>query len=98
AGWVLHHGYTGALPSGAKIKGLRLRCGDIQVGDHAIVEELFPETRFNAWSVGEIHILDRRMMPNGRRDHFEQDVHLHNLMNHLTPVAREIARRCRASS
>ena len=54
--------------------------------------------RFNAWSVGELHIIDPRIVPNGRRDHFEQSVHFHNLLTHLTPVAREITRRCRTSS
>jgi hypothetical protein len=61
-------------------------------------EELFPEARFNSWSVGELHIIDPRIIPNGRRDHFEQSVHFHNLLTHLTPVAREITRRCRTSS
>ena len=37
-------------------------------------------------------------MPNGRRDHFEQNTHFHNLANHLTPLARDIARLCRTSS
>jgi molecular chaperone HtpG len=97
-GWVLHHGYTGALPSASNVRGLRVRCGNIQVGDDRIFEELFPETRFNAWSVGELHIIDSRIVPNGRRDHFEQSVHFHNLLTHLTPLAREITRRCRTSS
>jgi molecular chaperone HtpG len=97
-GWVLHHGYTGALPSSCNVRGLRARCGNIQVGDDRMFEELFPETRFNAWSVGELHIVDPRIVPNGRRDHFEQSVHFHNLLTHLTPVAREITRRCRTSS
>ena len=97
-GWVLHHGYTGALPSACNVRGLRVRCGNIQVGDERIFEELFPEARFNAWSVGELHIIDPRIVPNGRRDHFEQSVHFHNLLTHLTPVAREITRRCRTSS
>jgi molecular chaperone HtpG len=61
-------------------------------------EELFPESRFNAWSVGELHVIDPRIIPNGRRDHFEQSVHFHNLLTHLAPVAREITRRCRTSS
>ncbi len=97
-GWVLHHGYTGALPSASNVKGLRVRCGNIQVGDDRMFEELFPEARFNAWSVGELHIIDARIIPNGRRDHFEQSVHYHNLLTHLTPVAREITRRCRLNS
>jgi|SRR5579862_2983901 len=97
-GWVLHHGYEGAIPNDALIKGLRLRSGNIQVGDHALLEELFPEARFNSWAVGEVHVLDPRVVTNGRRDNFEQNAHFHNLLNHLSPVARDIARRCRMSS
>lgn len=96
--WVLHHDYEGAVPTSALIKGLRLRSGNIQVGDHTLLEELFPEPRFNVWSVGEVHVVERRIVPNGRRDHFEQNAHFHNLVNHLTPTARSIARRCRTSS
>lgn len=97
-GWVLHHGYTGALPAACNVRGLRVRCGNIQVGDDRMFEELFPEARFNGWGVGELHVVDPRIVPNGRRDHFEQSVHFHNLLTHLTPVAREITRRCRTSS
>ena len=96
--WVLHHEYEGAVPGAALIKGLRLRSGNVQVGDHALLEELYPETRFNSWSVGEIHVIDKRVVPNGRRDHFEQNAHYLNLVNHLGPTARDIARRCRTSS
>lgn len=97
-GWVLHHEYEGAVPTGTLLKGLRLRAGNMQVGDHTLLEDLFPEPRFNVWSVGEVHVIDRRVVPNGRRDHFEQNAHFHNLLNHLTPTARDIARRCRTSS
>lgn len=97
-GWILHHGYKGAIPASANVRGLRLRVGNIQVGDERILEDLFPEPRFNAWSVGEIHILDQRVTPNGRRDHFEQNVHYMNVLNHLGPIARDISQRCRISS
>ena len=96
--WVLHHEYEGALPVGTMVKGLRLRSGNIQVGGYALLEDLFPETRFNAWTVGEVHVLDSRIVPNGRRDHFVQNAHYNNLLNHFVPTARAIARRCRASS
>ena len=96
--WVLHHGYRGAIPAKAMVKGLRFRSGNIQVGGHAITEDLFPEPRFNSWTVGEVHVTDRRIVPNGRRDHYEESVHLGNLLNHLTPLGREIAKRCRNSS
>jgi len=96
-GWILHHGYKGAVPS-LNLKGLRLRSGNIQVGTSGILEDLFIEARFNSWCVGEIHVMDQRIIPNGRRDHYEQNVHYNNLVNHISPLAREISNRCRASS
>jgi len=96
-GWILHHGYKGAVPN-ATLKGLRLRSGNIQVGDNAILQDLFAEPRFNSWCVGEVHIIDSRIVPNGRRDHFEQNVHYTNLINQLSPIVREVSIRCRLSS
>jgi molecular chaperone HtpG len=96
--WFLHHGYTGALPNLTLVKGVRLRTGNVQVGDGNLLEELFVEPRFNSWSVGEIHVLDRRIVPNGRRDHFEQNTHFANVLNKVALVAREISRRCRQGS
>jgi len=96
-GWILHHSYKGAVPN-ASLKGLRLRSGNIQVGTNGILEDLFTETRFNSWCVGEVHVIDSRIIPNGRRDHYEQNVHYTNLINQLSPIAREISTRCRHSS
>lgn len=96
--WVLHHPYEGAIPAVNLVKGLRMRAGNVQVGGGKILEDLFSEPRFNPWSVGEVHILDRRIVPNGRRDDFEQNAHLSNLLNQLSPVVRDIARRCRSNS
>ena len=96
--WVLHHEYEGSLPTGTLVKGLRLRTGNIQIGGHILLEDLFPEPRFNSWSVGEVHVFDRRIVPNGCRDQFQQNIHFYNLINHLTPTARDIARRCRTNS
>jgi len=96
-GWILHHSYKGAVPN-SNLKGLRLRSGNIQVGDSAILEHLFTEARFNSWCVGEVHVIDARIVPNGRRDHYEQNVHYTNLINQLSPIVREISTRCRQSS
>ena len=98
ATWILHHDYRGALPSNSLVDGWRLRCGDIQVGDNTLLQSLFPEARFNGWCVAETHVLDPRILPNGRRDHFEQNSYYFDLTNHLTPHARDIAQRCRSSS
>jgi hypothetical protein len=96
--WVAHHQYAGAIPSSLLVKGLRVRSGNIQIGEPSLLEELFPETRFNSWSIGELHVLDKKIIPNGRRDHFEQGVHYENLTNQLSPIIKDIARRCRQNS
>jgi hypothetical protein len=97
-GWIAHHEYNGAIPDAALVKGLRVRVGNIQVGSSTVLEEIFPEPRFGSWGVGEVHIFDKRIVPNGRRDGFEQNVHFSNLLNHLAPVGRNIARHCRSNS
>lgn len=96
-GWVLHHGYKGAIPD-KRLGGLRVRCGNIQIGGRDLFADAYKESRFNAWTVGEIHVLDNRIMPNGRRDYFEHGVYFDNLLNHITPKTRAITARCRASS
>ena len=77
---------------------MRARKGNIQVGNPKIFAEWFPEPRFATWTVGEVHILDDRVVPNGRRDEFEQSAHYTHLTNQLTPIGDRIARLCRTSS
>jgi molecular chaperone HtpG len=97
-GWILHGEYLGAIPDRAGIKGLRLRVGNIQVGDSRLFDAVFPEPRFNSWAVGECHVLSSRLVPNGRRDDFEQNTHYANLINNLLPKAKSIAKACRENS
>ena len=97
-GWVAHSSYLGAIPKGNRIRGIRARHGNIQVGDERVFDHLFEEERFNRWCVGEIYILDSRVIPNGRRDYFERNPHLRNLENHLAPIFGQITTRCRAAS
>ena len=97
-GWIAHSSYFGAVPKGTRLRGIRARVGNIQIGDETIFDGLYSEERFNRWCVGELHILDHRIVPNARRDYFEPGPHLRNLENHLRPTLRKIAVRCRAAS
>lgn len=96
--WLLHHGYHGAIPSGEGVTGLRARKGNIQVGDYRIFSEIFPEARFASWTVGEVHVIDERVVPNGRRDDFEQNAHYMHLLSRLSELGDYIGRMCRSSS
>lgn len=97
-GWFAHHDYQGAIPERLGIRGLRARVGNIQIGDERLFREIFPEERFSSWTVGEVHVLDSRITPNGRRDDFDHSPQLANLINHLSPEGMKIARHCRSSS
>jgi len=96
--WIGHHDYEGAIHPSTHVRGLRVRAGDVQIGEAGVLADVFPESRFDAWTVGEVHVLDPRIIPNGRRDDFERNVHLANLKNHLAPLGRDVANRCRTSS
>lgn len=97
-GWLAHSSYLGALRKTLGVRCLRARAGNIQIGDEGAFDHLFYENRFNRWCVGEIHILDSRIVPNGRRDYFEPSTHLRNLENHLSAICRNLERRCRMAS
>ena len=97
-GWIAHTSYLGAIPKQQRVRGIRARVGNIQIGGEGVFDDLFREERLNRWSVGEIHILEPRIVPNARRDYFQPGPHLRNLENHLRPVLRKVAGRCRAAS
>lgn len=96
-GWIVHTDYLGALSSFPG-RGLRIRSGNLQVGDSEILAKAFPEERFNAWTIGEFHVYDPRLRPNARRDAFEPSVHVDNFFNQLIPHGVSIVRRCRQES
>jgi len=96
--WILHHDYLGSLPKSTFVSGWRMRSGNIQVGNDVLLEDLFPESRFNGWTIAETHVLDPKIIPNGRRDNYEHSAHLTDLLTRLTPFARDIANLCRTHS
>jgi hypothetical protein len=97
-GWIAHHEYVRSIPPTLGVRGLRARFGDLQVGDSNLFDDSFKESRFNSWSIGEIHVFDRRIVPNARRDNFEINHHYYNLLVQLGSVAIGITQRCRLAS
>jgi Histidine kinase-, DNA gyrase B-, and HSP90-like ATPase len=97
-GWIGHHEYVRSIPPTLGIRGLRARFGDVQVGESGLFDDSFKESRFNGWTVGEVHVLDRRIVPNARRDNFEINHHYSNLLVQLGPVAASLSQHCRSAS
>ena len=97
-GWIAHSSYFGAIHKTAGIRGIRVRVGNIQIGSESSFDPLFEEERFNRWCIGEVHILDRRIIPNARRDYFEPNPHLRNLESKLAVHLKKLSVHCRKAS
>lgn len=97
-GWILHSEYIGAFPKGSGVGGIRIRAGNIQIGDEKILEHAFPESRFNLWTVGEFHITSKKLIPNGRRDDLEHNLHYDNLKSVAKTYLSELSQILRKTS
>lgn len=97
-GWVLDHAYLGAVPRRLGLGGIRLRTGNIQVGDEHILAHLYPEPRFASWAIGDIHIESKAVLPNARRDEFEASVAYSYLQDEFTILLKRIAQTIRDRS
>lgn len=70
--WYAKTSFYGTLQNEA-IKGIRVRKGNILIGDKTTLNHIFKDERFNGWLFGELHILSDRLIPNARRDEMEKN-------------------------
>lgn len=96
-GWLAKTNYKGSIYDKA-VKGIRLRKGNILIGDHQTLNVVFKDARFNGWSIGEIFAIDKLLVPNARRDNFEKNPAYFALFEQLMTLAAEITRDIRAAS
>lgn len=83
--------------------GMRLRKHNIALGGPDRVAEMFGEVaesnkRFNAYYIGEIHILSPEAVPNARRDGFEGNDEWLEIRKELDPFIRERCEEVRRAS
>lgn len=62
-----------SIPKVNQMRGLRVRSGNIQIGNDDVVQDLFKENRGNYYFVGEIFAEDDRLIPNSQRDYFNEN-------------------------
>lgn len=97
-GWILDHGYLGALPRKEGMGGIRLRSGNIQVGAMELASGLFAEPRLASWAIGDIHVISPKIVPNGRRDDFEPTLHYAHLQDEVALIGKTISHVIRTQS
>ncbi len=96
--WYIDRQLSGAIPKSEGIRGLRARQKNIQVGGERLFSTLFREERFNSWVCGEVHIGDKTILPNGRRDSFEPTPSLNDLETKLYELTQRLSKKCRDDS
>lgn len=62
-----------SIPKINQMRGIRVRSGNIQIGNDDVVQELFKENRGNYYFVGEIFAVDKKLIPNSQRDYFNEN-------------------------
>ena len=72
--WIGLSQFKGVIDYSEDMRGIRLRAGNIQLGDESALQRFFPRgengTKF---FIGEVHAVDKGLIPNGRRDYFVQN-------------------------
>ena len=97
-GWYASFEYAGALPISEPTRGIRVRQGNMEVGDERALTSMYTEPRFAVWHVGEIHIANGAVRQNARRDGFERSGEYEAYLQQLSLLGRHLSRLCRESS
>lgn len=96
-GWLAKTNYMGSIYD-KSVKGIRLRKGNILIGDSQTLNVVFKDARFNGWSIGEIFAIDKLLVPNARRDNFEKNPAYFALFEQLMTIATGVTKDIRAAS
>ena len=96
-GWLATSGYLGSIYD-KNVKGIRIRKGNIMIGDAQTLNSAFKDSRFNGWCLGEIFTLDQRLIPNARRDNFEKNSSYYLLWEQLQNLAFNTTKKIRTVS
>ena len=63
------------IPPVNKMRGLRLRQANIQIGDEKTLSGLFKEPRGNLYYIGEVFATHKGLIANSQRDYFNQNIY-----------------------
>lgn len=97
-GWYANTNWYGTICD-SNISGIRVRKGNILIGDSKTLNQVFKEPRFNGWAQGELFIVTDKVIPNARRDDFEQNEAYYKLLKQLkNTIGTDIAKIAREAS
>jgi hypothetical protein len=100
--WIGKNDESGAYTD-PRVSGLRVRMKNIQIDGTELVREIFQQQapsfiRFQDWYVGEIFVRPSFLVPNARRDGFEETKEWKRMRKELGILARGLGREAYANS
>lgn len=97
-GWYAKTSFKASLPSQVTMRGIRVRHGNLEVGDEYFLSSFFNERRFATWNIGEIQFFDHKVRPNARRDGFEHTPEYERFLEQASFLGRQLSILCRKYS
>ena len=64
--------FKGAIEEKCLMRGIRMRKGNIQIGDENTLRRFFTESRGNSYFIGELFCISNELIPNSQRDYFSE--------------------------
>jgi hypothetical protein len=94
--WIGKKSESGAYTD-ARVRGLRVRMKNIQIDGTEVVREIFQRQapshiRFQDWYVGEIFVRPSFVVPNARRDGFEETAAWKTMRKDLAGLIKQLGR------
>ena len=71
--WYGVSNFKGVMKKECKMRGLRLRQANIQIGGEDALQKLFKEDRGQHYFIGELFAVTPELIPNSQRDYFNEN-------------------------
>lgn len=79
-------------------RGIRLRKENIQIGDSDAMLNHWKQGRFHWYFAGEVHVVSNSLVPNGRRDYFNENKSLALFETKINSLFSDLQQLCQVAS
>lgn len=90
--WLGISGFKGAIPESCKMRCIRLRKENIQIGNENTLQEYFKEGRGGTYFIGEVFATSANLIPNAQRNFFNENLTRYSFVQELKKYFRELSR------
>ena len=90
--WFGVSDFRGSISDSSLMRGIRMRKGNIQIGDEDTLRSFFTEPRGVNYFIGEIFCVSDGLIPNSQRDYFNENPECADFVRQLRVYFRELSK------